>query len=288
MDLKPVYKPEHRIIINEFIRTKFQETGVGGVILGLSGGLDSAVVAALATEVIGKDKVHCILMPYDEEQDKEAIEDGLKMVKAFGLDHQIISIKDSVDTISEVAGFSDIQKKVNMTALGNVRARTRMVMLYYLANLNNYLVLGTSNKSELLVGYFTKYGDGGSDAAPIGDLYKTQVYELAKELGIPESIRTKPPTAGLVSGQTDEKDLGLSYAELDQILKGLELWLCLEDISRYTKIPLSTVTRIQAMVHRSAHKRFLGMIPKIGIRTPGLDWRENVSLLSLFHEPLDG
>jgi len=134
------------------------------------------------------------------------------------------------------------------------------------------------------VGYFTKYGDGGSDAMPIGDLYKTQVFALAEELGIPDVILEKPPAAGLVPGQTDEGDLGLSYSELDRILFGIERWLDLEDIAMLTGIDLSTVQRIQHRVHTSSHKRYLGMIPKIGLRTPGFDWRENVSLLSFSRE----
>ena len=176
--------------------------------------------------------------------------------------------------------------QTKLMAEGNIKARIRMVMLYYHANLHNYLVLGTSNKSELLVGYFTKYGDGGSDAMPMGDLYKTQVFELARELGIPESIVEKPPTAGLFRGQSDEKDLGMKYSELDMILRGIELRLELKDISDITGFPLETVTRIQKKVHGSAHKRCLGKIPKLGLRTIGLDWRENVSLLSLSHETL--
>jgi len=207
------------------------------------------------------------------------------MAEAFGVDHQVISIRESVDSLIETANLSDIQKKVSMTATGNVKARVRMVTLYHLANLNNYLVLGTSNKSELLVGYFTKYGDGASDAMPIGDLYKTQVFQLAQELDIPEVIRRKPPSAGLVMGQTDEGDLGLSYAELDQLLRGIELWLSLEDISEITGTDITTVERIQKMVHRTAHKRYLGMIPKLGLRTPGYDWRENVSMQRFSREP---
>ena len=209
------------------------------------------------------------------------------LAEMFGLNYEIIPIKRVVDQVLELADLSDVQRKVNTTASGNVRARIRMVTLFYYANLNHYLVLGTSNKSEIMVGYFTKYGDGGSDAMPIGDLYKTQVFALAKELGIPDVILEKPPTAGLVPGQTDEGDLGLSYAELDRILSGIERWLDLEDIAGLTGIELSTVQRIQHLVHASAHKRYLGMIPKIGLRTPGFDWRENVSLLSFLHEPLD-
>ena len=219
--------------------------------------------------------------------EQQSTEHAVIMAEQFALEYEILPIKEGVDAVMNLANLSDVQKKVNTTAAGNVRARIRMVTLFYYANLNNYLVLGTSNKSELLVGYFTKFGDGGSDAMPIGDLYKTQVFELGHKLGIPKEILEKPPTAGLVQGQTDEKDLGVSYSALDQILSGIERWLALEDIAEITGIPLTTVERIQSRVHRSAHKRYLGMIPKIGLRTPGYDWRENVSLLSFSQEPLD-
>jgi len=287
MELIPTYNPEQRTIIKEFIKTKFQETGSKGFILGLSGGLDSAVTAAIASEAVGKEFVHCFIMPYDDEMDRETVGDAINMAEAFNLNYQVVSIRDSVDSIISTANFTDVQMKVDTLAAGNVKARARMVTLYYHANLEDYLVLGTSNKSEILVGYFTKYGDGGSDAMPIGDLYKTQVFQLARDLNIPEKILTKPPSAGLVQGQSDENDLGMSYAQLDSILHGIELRLSLKEISEITDIPVGEVKRIQKMVHRSAHKRYLGMIPKLGLRTPGYDWRENVSLLSFSHESLD-
>jgi NAD+ synthase len=139
---------------------------------------------------------------------------------------------------------------------------------------SGYLVAGTGNKSELLVGYFTKYGDGGVDMLPIGDLYKTQVWALAKELGLPERIVKKVPTAGLWKGQTDEGELGISYENLDCVLFGIERGQSDQEISRSTKVPLKEVKRIEAMIERSAHKRKMPHIPKTGIRTLGIDWRE--------------
>jgi NAD+ synthase len=286
MNLTPSYKAEHRTVILQYIRTKIRETGVAGVILGLSGGLDSAVTAALAAEALGTDRVKCLIMPYDPDGELESVKHAVDFATQFGIEYELIPITDAVDEVMDLANLSDIQMKVNTTASGNVKARIRMAALYYYANLENLLVLGTSNKSELLVGYFTKYGDGGTDAMPIGDLYKTQVFELARELDIPDSIASKPPSAGLVAGQTDEHDLGVKYADLDRILMGIERWLPLEDIADLTRMDLETVRRVQNMVYRSAHKRYLGMIPKIGLRTPGLDWRENTSLLSFPHETL--
>ena len=286
MNLTPSYKAEHRTVITQFIRTKVEESGAGGVVLGLSGGLDSAVTAALAAEAIGADRVQCLIMPYDPDAEQESIRHAVDFATQFGLPYDVLPISEAVDEILDLPNLNDIQKKVSTTASGNVKARIRMVTFFYLANLENLLVLGTSNKSELLVGYFTKFGDGGNDAMPIGDLYKTQVFEMAREIGIPDAIMNKPPSAGLTPGQTDEHDLGVRYADLDRILMGIERWLPLKDISELTGFDLETVERVQGMVLRSAHKRYLGMIPKIGLRTPGYDWRENVSLISFPSEPL--
>jgi NAD+ synthase len=138
------------------------------------------------------------------------------------------------------------------------------------------LVCGTSNKSEILVGYFTKYGDGGADIQPIGDIYKTQVWELAKYLKIPPEIISKPPTAGLWKGQTDEQELRMSYKYLDMILSGLEQKIDFDDIAKMAGVKKSDVERIHMMRVKSQHKRRTALIPKIGIRTPGYDWRSPV------------
>ena len=151
-----------------------------------------------------------------------------------------------------------------------------MLMLFEYANMTKSLVCGTSNKSEMLIGYFTKYGDGGVDIQPIGDLYKTQVYMVAKYLNIPEEIISKPPTAGLWKGQTDEGEIGIEYKTLDKILCGLEQKLENEEIADILGIKKSDVERIRSMRIKSQHKRRSPLIPKIGVRTPGLDWRSPV------------
>jgi NAD+ synthase len=151
-----------------------------------------------------------------------------------------------------------------------------MVLLYMEANRNNRLVVGTGNKSEMLVGYFTKYGDGGVDIAPLGDLYKTQVRAMAADLNVPENIRSLVPTAGLYPGQTDEGELGISYASLDSILMGIELRLDRERIAERAGVPVSEVDRITARVRSAVHKRHMPPIPKLGIRTIGTDWREEI------------
>ena len=134
--------------------------------------------------------------------------------------------------------------------------------------------MGTGNKSEIAIGYFSKYGDAGVDFQPIGDLYKTQVREMARHLGLPDAIVAKTPTAGLWPGQTDEGELGISYDELDRVLLGIELQIETEAIAEKADVSLERVRHVQALVAASVHKRKMPLIPKLGIRTFGLDWRE--------------
>jgi NAD+ synthase len=152
--------------------------------------------------------------------------------------------------------------------------RARMIVLFHQAKLMNRIVMGTSNKSELLIGYFTKFGDGGADFYPIGDLYKTEVKELAKNIGIPENLIEKVPTAGLWVGQTDEGEMGISYENLDVILLGIELGLTSEEIVNKTGLDPKLVDSVWNKHRTSVHKRKMPLAPKIGIRTLGLDWRE--------------
>ena len=140
--------------------------------------------------------------------------------------------------------------------------------------MENRLVMGTSNKSELLTGYYTKYGDGAADISPIGDLYKTQVRELAREIGVPVHFIDKTPSGDLWEGQSDEGELGITYAALDRILSGIEMGLDDNSIIKRTGEAHDTVLHVRGLIKRSVHKRRLGLIPKIGLRTVGLDWRE--------------
>lgn len=176
-------------------------------IIGISGGLDSAVVAALCSRALGKENVFGVLMPYGDQDTK-----GAKFVSDYlGIDYREINIKDIVDKFD----FLELDK----ISKGNVKARVRMTVLYSFANQLNGLVIGTSNKSEIETGYITKYGDGGVDIESIGDLYKTEVFKMAKLLKIPEKIIKKKPSAELYDGQTDEGEIGASYTEIDAILK---------------------------------------------------------------------
>ncbi len=239
--------------ITGFIREKVGEAGVGGVVVGVSGGIDSATVAYLAVRALGKDKVLGLIMPYYENGD---LEDAKLVCESLGIEYRVVSIKPIVDEFERAVGELDVKSR------GNVMARTRMVLLYAHANAMNRLVLGTSNRSEVLTGYFTKWGDGASDYAPLINLYKTEVWEIAKLLGVPERIIKKKPTAGLWEGQTDEDELGISYRLLDEILwRMVDLGKEKAEIAEELKIPLERVEYVEKLVKGSEHKRRLPVGP---------------------------
>ncbi len=265
MDLKPVYKEEYAKVVRLFIADRVKAAGAKGIVLGLSGGIDSAVVAKLSVDAIGKENVLAVLMPEKDSNPMDA-RDAEEFANGIGMEHKVVDITPMVESFQSVLG-----KDGGHSAAGNIKARCRMVVLYHHSNLLGRLVAGTGNKSELLVGYFTKYGDGGSDMLPIGDLYKTQVYELARAIGIPEKMVQKVPSAGLWKGQTDEGELGMSYENLDMILHGFELGLSPEKVAERTGFGTDEVLRIEERVRGCAHKRSLPYIPKLGLRTLGLD-----------------
>ncbi len=254
--------------ILEFISEKVRESKAKGVVVGLSGGIDSAVTSLLCARALGPDKVLNLFLPSRSTPvgDKEDVE---AFCERFEMELRTLDISATVDALKKtMPGLED--KRL----IGNATARLRMIALFHHAKMLDRVVMGTSNKSELLIGYFTKFGDGGADFCPLGDLYKTEVRELAMRLEVPQSILDKVPTAGLWEGQTDEGELGLTYEELDQILVGIELNLSNEDIASRTKIQLEKVEKVWAMHRATVHKRKTPLIPKIGLRTVGLDWRE--------------
>lgn len=239
-----------------FIKEKTEEAKAKGVVIGISGGVDSATVAHLATKALGKEKVLGIIMPYYMNQD---VEDALLVCKKLGIEHKLISIKEIVDAFEKSIGF-----ELDKVSKGNLMSRTRMVILYAYANSKNYLVLGTSNKSEFLTGYFTKWGDAASDYAPLINLYKTEVWEIAKRLGVPERIITKKPSAGLWEGQSDEDELGISYKLLDEILYRLvDLKMEKNKIAEELNVPMEKVEYVEYLIKKSEHKRRLPVGPKI-------------------------
>jgi len=241
-------------VIQTFIRERVADAGVNGVVIGISGGVDSATTAYLAVKALGKEKVLGLIMPYHHNVD---VEDARLVCSSLGIECREISIKPIVDSFVEQLGFQPDKR-----SLGNIMARTRMILLYAHANSRNYLVLGTSNRSELLTGYFTKWGDGASDYAPLINLYKTEVWEIAKLIGVPERIIEKKPTAGLWEGQTDEDELGISYRLLDEILwRLIDLKMPKERISSEINVPIEKVEYVENLVRKSEHKRRLPVGP---------------------------
>jgi NAD+ synthase len=245
-----------------------EAAGGSGFVVGLSGGVDSSLVARLARDAVGAERVHGVALP-DGGASEGLVRETEAYAKSLGLGFECVPIGPVVESFRRA-----LPRIVDPVDLGNLAARVRMAVLYAIARSGGRRVLGTGNKSELLLGYFTKYGDGGADLLPIGDLYKTEVYELARRLELPEPILRRPPSAGFWPGQTDEAELGHPYAELDRILRGLEELRSEGEIARSTGQPESVVADVARRVRTYRHKRRLPPIPKIGLRTIGLDWRD--------------
>ncbi len=202
--------------ISNWIKKQVEEANAKGVVFGVSGGVDSSVVSVLCKNVFPKEHLALILPCFSSKRD---LDDAELVVKKFSLNYKIINLEDVFLAFSKILGFNTQDKEL---AVVNIKPRLRMITLYYFANKLNYLVIGTGNKSELTMGYFTKYGDGGVDILPLGDLTKTEVYKLAKVLNIPQRIIKKPPSAGLWPGQTDEEEMGIKYKLLDKIIDAIE------------------------------------------------------------------
>lgn len=266
--LRPTLREHTAEAIVSFIRQKLEESGAKGIVVGMSGGVDSSVVAVLCVRALGPKRVLGLILP-SADSDPEDRKDALAMARQLGIQTQEISIA------SFVAAFeAELDATSDRVLLANIKARCRMIALYHVARREQLIVIGTSNKSEYALGYFTKWGDGGADFAPLGDLYKTQVRALAKELEIPAKICEKVPTAGLWPGQTDEGELGITYDRLDQILHGIEFGLDAAEIRRRTGFSVREIARVMGLVRATVHKRKMPLIPKLGVRTFGLDWRE--------------
>ena len=222
----------------------------------MSGGIDSTLVAYLSCEALGKENVFGIVMPSATTPTEDSVH-GIEIAQKLGIDYAKIPIDSILNEFLSVSQLED-----NDLAIGNLKARIRMSIIYYYANQKNYLVTGTGNKSEILIGYFTKHGDGACDFEPIGDLYKTEVFELSRLLDVPTEIIDKPPRAGLWDNQTDEAEIGMSYDLLDQIL-----YLYCEDvknteIAEKLDISVDDVDMIIAKIIRSEHKFKVPEIPK--------------------------
>jgi len=242
--------------ILEFIRRVVENSGASGVVLGLSGGVDSSLTAVLCVKALGRERVLGVLMPTNFTP-REDVEDALELAETLGIRVETVNI----DEISEAffkclkVDRSDPKARIPMA---NIRARIRMVILYYYANLRNYLVAGTRDRSESLIGYFTKYGDGGVDFMPICHLYKTQVRELARHLGVPERIAYKPSSPQLYPGHKATDEIPIDYGKLDLILAGLfDLKMEPEEVSKAVEVPLKVVEEVLHRFRKTMHKRML-------------------------------
>jgi NAD+ synthase len=238
-----------------FIREEITKFGFRRGVLGLSGGVDSSVVAYLMAEALGPENCEFLIMPY-KTTSKESVEDALLVSSALGVEPKVIDITPFVDPIIESFGIKDKNR------VGNIQARIRMILLYDRSAEINGLVVGTSNKTEILLGYGTLYGDLAHAINPLGDLYKTEVWELARFLGVPDRIINKKPSADLWPGQTDEDELGLSYKEADEILKEIiENFRKPEEI--YGIFGREKVDRVFELLRRNQFKRKMPIIAKL-------------------------
>jgi len=256
--------------IKQFIRDYIEKCGASGVILGISGGLDSCTTAALASLSLGGRNVLGIAMPEEETYNDTDIQHTKLVAQKFGFDLEVIDISSTLRACFRSLPIYDATDKLSK---GNVKARIRMVYLYYYANKLNRLVCGSSDKSETMIGYFTKWGDGAADISPIMDLYKTQVRQLALHIGVPADIVAKPPSPGLWPDQLAEEELGVKYETLDLILFGLEHFMTSEEIAEQLKLHVKLVNDIKRRWLATEHKRRLPLTAKLGYRTVGKDFR---------------
>jgi NAD+ synthase len=221
--------------IVDWLKEQLTETSTKGFVLGMSGGLDSSVCAALLRQATE----HCLGLILPIESDVRDLDDASAVASALNMQTEYIDLTSIYLNLRKLLPDGD------RVALGNVKARLRMVVLYYHANTHNYLVCGTGNKTEIALGYFTKYGDGACDILPLGDLYKGEVRELARALEIPETIVSKVPSAGLWANQTDEGEIGFSYEEMDQALKKIKAGNTADTTCRV----------LEKVVQKTTHKR---------------------------------
>ena len=198
-----------------WVKDKVLAAGRKGVVLGMSGGLDSSVAGVLCQRAFPQTTLGVIMPCHSSQEDTEHAQ---LVAGKFSIPTKVVVLDSVFDTLLKVLPDEKVDPEVSRLAQANLKARLRMLTLYYFANSLQFMVVGSSNRSELAVGYFTRYGDGGVDILPLGNLVKGQVKELARFLGIPQQIIDKPPSAGLWPGQTDEGELGLSYEELDRYL----------------------------------------------------------------------
>jgi NAD+ synthase len=256
--------------IARFIKDYVEKSKAKGVVLGLSGGIDSSTVAALSAQAVGGHKVLGVMLPERETYNVKDIKYARLVAEKFGLKTETIDITNTLQAFYNSTPIFDPADKLGK---GNVKARTRMVYIYYYANRLGMLVCGSSDKSETMMGYFTKWGDVAADISPIMDLYKTQVRRLAEHLGLPENIVARPSSPALWPGQLAEEELGVKYEQLDLILYGLEHFMKPEEIAAELHVEKQLIDKIRRRWLLSEHKRRMLLTAKLEYRTVGTDFR---------------
>lgn len=254
-----------RKILTGFIKSELNRVGFGKAVIGLSGGIDSALSLALTAEAIGQENVLAVRMPY-KASSQDSLDDAQRCIDRFGVPSKTIEITEMADPL--IVLDPDMSK----TRKGNIMARCRMIVLYDQSEAFGGLVVGTSNKTEILLGYSTIFGDSASAINPIGDLYKTQVRQLARAMGVPNEIIDKPPSADLWADQTDEKELGFTYADVDKLFYLLidQRYSVQECIDAGFAEPF--VNAVVKRVQQNQFKRMMPPIAKVSNRTIGYDF----------------
>ncbi len=254
-----------RQILTGFIRSELHRAGFTKAVIGVSGGLDSALSCFLTAEAMGAENVMAVRMPY-KTSSQESLDHAQLVIEQTGVQSATIAITEMADPLI------DRYPEIDNTRKGNIMARMRMIVLYDLSASIHGLVVGTGNKTEILLGYSTLFGDSACAINPIGDLYKTQVRQLSRDLGVPEVIVSKAPTADLFVGQTDEGDLGYTYAEVDQLLYLLvDQRYSIQDCVEYG-FEKSFVENVVERIRRNQFKRIMPPIAKLTNRTVGYDF----------------
>lgn len=262
--------PSVEMRIKRFIRHYVKKCGAKGIVLGVSGGVDSCTTAALSSLALGGHKVLGFILPEEETYDANDIKHATMVAEEFAFSLQTIDISSALKACFQSL---PIYEGTDNVSNGNLKARMRMIFLYYYANRLNRIVCGSSDKSETMIGYFTKWGDVAADISPLMDLYKTQVRQLAVHIGIPKEIASKPSTPRLWPGHLAEKELGIKYETLDLILYGLEHFMTPEKIAEQLKLPVKRVEEIKGKWLAAEHKRRAPLTTKLEYRTVGADFR---------------
>ena len=256
--------------ITRFLKTHLEKAKAKYLVLGMSGGVDSSVAAVLCAMAVGGQNTLGFYLGEAETDNPKSLRDAREVARKHRIDFKSLDITPVANAATDLVHDS---RRSSRIPLGNIKARLRATILYYFANTNLGLVVGTGDKSEIMLGYFTKYGDGACDIQPLADLYKTTVRDVARHLKLPARIYSKPSSPELWPGQTAESELGLGYQSLDMVLWGLERWMPASDISANLSIPVKMVEEIKRRWLSAEHKRRPPPTMKLGFRTAGQDLR---------------